>query len=391
MNTKTQLILTSLFLVFAFSCDSEDKSSQKIIISKSLNTIDLVQNFENAKSNKKFKDFFEIESIIKLESNEKSFISSVGKILSIKDSILILDDKYTGIRVFDKMGNYLYTISSVGQGPGQFTKLFDMNYAIDKDLLFVYSNDDMKMATFKRSGEFISEKHIPFYAHYFAPVSDNRFLFYLNYNSSEINDEHNLILTDSDYKVKKYFFPYKRNFALSMSGFLLKLPQSVLYADAFSENVYEYSNEEINLKYKFNLGKYLIPSEFTNEQSTLIKKLMGYSYLLRVGGDSEKIMFFSFVHQRNVSNGFFLKNNNQVFTAMDFTKSDLFHLLSATSNITDNDNSFIAYIDAEMVRYKTNANKDMFQTLKKDYPKIFEAISKLKDTDNPVIITFKMK
>ncbi len=374
---------TKLFflLFFTFSCKNEIKET------KNFKIIHISNSLKKAIPKHLFKNYFSIKKIIVLETNEESMISSVSKILYIKDNIYILDLKYSGVKVFNKEGKYLFSIGKLGQGPGEFSKIFDMNYDKKNSCIHIFSNDDMKMAKFKLNGDFVSESKVPFFSAYFSLIED-KYLFYSNYNTSELNDRNNLILSDLKFNVVDKFFPYRRDFGLLMSGFLTKTSNSVLYGDAFSENVYEFKNNNLNLKYKFDFGKYLVPIEVGNNLQLLYKSLLDFSYLSKVDVENKDFLFFSFVHIKMSPIGFFEKKSNKVFTSFDFAKNDIFNILSPFSPLEDNENLFLSYITSEKFNYYNSNNPTFNKNLKYQYNKLFNSVSKLKDIDNPIIIIF---
>jgi hypothetical protein len=381
--------LKHILLILNFSALIGCNNSEKEANQAAYLDIDIVKNLENAKQNRTFNEFFKVENVCKLESKENAFIASMGKMISLRDTLYILDKKYTGIKVFNNKGTYLHTIGKLGQGPGEFSVIFDMELDSKAKNLIVYSNDDRKMGVFTKRGEILKEYPIPFYASYFAIVDNQNFLFYVNYNSSEINQQNNLLLCNSDFNVKQVFFPYKRNFGISMSGFLSKTHSGVLYSDAFDDKVYEYVKGKMSLKYKFNFGKYLIDPKLTNDQFILMKNLLEYSYVSSIGVDTKSDLFFSYVHKKIPSIGFYDKKDHKVYCKLDFQKNDIFHLLSPFVSVIDDENLLIAYIDAETLRYTTRKNSNVLPVLSKNYPEVFRAVTEMKDSDNPIIITFK--
>lgn len=381
-------ILGFLFLSVSFwGCEI----SEKKIVDSSPIVVNLLNRSEQAKRSNNFKDMFDIETVTQLESNDSSLIATIGKILLVNDTIFILDTKYTGIKVFNLDGEYLYTIGRIGQGPGEFSRIFDMAYDSSERNIIVYSNDDMKMAIFSLQGKLLSERRVPFYAYYFTSLGNGDFMFYTNFNNSEYSKEHNLLLTDSFFKVKERFFPYKRNFAVSMSGFLKSTTEGLLYAEPFDDKIYQFVDNNFVLKYKFNLGKYLINPELTNDFGLLTKHLLDYSYISSVSAENERYLFFSYVHKRLIDNGFYDKKTRITYSRGHFREGDIFQVISSVSSVSGDNQKFVSVIDAETLRYTKARQPNFTEEMNKNYPAIANKINSLKDLENPIIIVFKQK
>ncbi|WP_042343247.1 6-bladed beta-propeller, partial [Capnocytophaga canis] len=73
--------------------------------------------------------------IIPLETNNKSLIGGIYKIITTEEYIYIMD-KFKGrnIIIFDKSGKFIKRFSH-GQGPGELSRLYDIDYDFKNDEL----------------------------------------------------------------------------------------------------------------------------------------------------------------------------------------------------------------------------------------------------------------
>ncbi|HTO16362.1 MAG TPA: 6-bladed beta-propeller [Edaphocola sp.] len=63
---------------------------------------------------------------IRLETSKECMISSYDKILVLKDTIYILDKtQLKAVFAFDMQGRFLYKISALGRGPGEYVRAYD--------------------------------------------------------------------------------------------------------------------------------------------------------------------------------------------------------------------------------------------------------------------------
>lgn len=382
-----KLLHVLILIVILISCQKSEKpltdNTQPI-------TIDVAASIDKAKPTKKFSDIFDITSIIPLQSSERSFIATLSKVIFIDNKVVVLDKKYTSVKVFDKNGSFIRDIVKIGQGPGEFTKVYDMDYSKDDNSISIYSNDDMKLGYFKLDGTLISEKRTPFYSYYFTKISKDSLLFYVNYNSSEYNDENNLLLTDANFSILNKFFPYKRNYVVSSSGSLVKSGGGIYYNDAYLGDIYQFKDNAFKLLYKVNLGKNEIPIERTQTFSSAGKNILDYDNFEKISAKVKDCLIFSFNHDRRSKIGIYYDNKKQIYISNDFEKNDVYHIISPPKNKEDDDSTFYTVISPVTLGYiKDNAN--FFEDLKENYPVLFPYLKNLKDTDNPIILCFKRK
>ena len=383
MKKILNLIVPILLLI---ACQKPEKKTD----TTSPVLIDLVASIKNAKPTKKFKDIFEIVDIIKLESKESSFIATLDKLIFIDNKIVVLDKKYVSTKVFDRNGGFIRDIIKIGQGPGEFTKVFDMDYSQTDNSIFIYSNDDMKLGNFNLDGGLISETRIPYYAYYFTRLNKDSTLFFINYNSSEYNDKNNLLLTDANFKVLNKYFPYKRNYAVSFSGSLIKSNGGLFYNDAYEGDVYQFKNNQFILVNKVSLGKYQIPLESTQDFFSPIKSALDYAHFGKISAKLNDCFIFNFLYDRRYNIGIYFDKTKQTYINGDFEKNDIYHIISPPKAKEDDASMFYATISPRTLGYLIN-KPNFFEDLQKNYPKLFPYLKDLKDTDNPIILLFRKK
>lgn len=376
-----------IILVAAF-CLISCQGTEHKINDTSPTMVNLAESIKKSKPTKKFKDIFEITNVIKLQSEKNSFIATLSRLVFVKDKIFVVDKKYTSIKVFDEEGGFLKDIVKIGQGPGEFTKIFDAEYFQSDNSILVYSNDDMKFGSFDLDGKLIYEKRIPFYAYYFTKINKDSTFFFVNYNSGEYNDENNLLLTDDNFKILDKYFPYKRNFAVSSSGSLIKSNEGIFYNDAYVGDIYQFKNNRFNLLYKVNLGKYQLPIESTQTFSSVAKTSLDYAYFGKISTKTNDCLIFDFMYNRRTNIGIYFDDSNQTYISTDFEKNDIYHIISPPKVKDDDANTFYAVISPTTLGY-ISSNPKFFEDLQENYPELYPYLKNLKDIDNPIIVLFK--
>jgi len=124
MKNFIQITLIILVILLQFSCAKE-----KALNSEGAEAIDIVLSSENQAE---MSDHLRIEKALKLETTEESLIGNIDKIIKKKDRIYILDRLVAkALFVFDTEGTFLFKISNIGKGPGEF--LSPNDFFIDTD------------------------------------------------------------------------------------------------------------------------------------------------------------------------------------------------------------------------------------------------------------------
>ncbi len=111
------------------SCDTDKKTNLLTIqidsdINNSLKLSDITDNIE----------------AVELETTDLSLISKVKRVLHTKDYIIINESKT--IMIFDKAGKFIRQIGSIGQGPGEYTRIWDITADFKNKHIYIYTNED---------------------------------------------------------------------------------------------------------------------------------------------------------------------------------------------------------------------------------------------------------
>lgn len=387
--SRNILYLLSISLVFTISC--QNKGDEKTIVAAKPTIIHLHDT--NKVAELKLKDVFEITDITPLETDTiKSILASTNDIIYIENRYFVLDTKLSVLKVFDQKGNFLYNIGKLGAGPGEYSRIFSVAYTQNTNEVIFYCLNDMKMIWYGLGGNYIKQERIPFFTYYFTQLPGDNYAFYCNYNTSEYNQNHNLLITDPNFKILHRYFPYKRDFAVSTAGFLKKTCTGILYSDAYSNRVYKIDDKQITPTYDFDLGKDSVTQDVSTKFEVLVKHLMGRTYLKRISADDQSMMSFTYIEKQYVLQGFFDKRKQQLYTKTNFSENDLFHLLGI-GGIQGNPlqcGEYLVLIEPDIFFSRTEANPNFMPSLKKDYPQVYEKFKNFRETDNPIVLRMKL-
>lgn len=134
---------------------------------------------------------------VKLETNDENLIGEVSNIF-FDDSLMFIVDKYNtkSIFIFDMNGNYISKISNFGNGPGEYSMIYNCFILKKEKRIVVVDTPQQKNISYSYSGDYISEEKSPFSIINCEYLESGNKVFY---NSQfKQNDNHVLIITDKD-------------------------------------------------------------------------------------------------------------------------------------------------------------------------------------------------
>lgn len=105
-----------------------------------------------------FDSIFRFSHYIVLETNDKSLIRHIGKIVFAGDDIYVLDDRENKILVFDENGKYIRQHSHLGQGPGEYLSLRD--FQVKGDTLFLLDRLGAKLLAYGTNDSLLQVKEV---------------------------------------------------------------------------------------------------------------------------------------------------------------------------------------------------------------------------------------
>ena len=109
---KTILFISTITLLL--SCSNSQNSNSTI-------SIDL-----DASKSISINNIFSKMEIIPLETNEKSIIQNIDKIIEYQSFIYILDRRQKAVLIFDSHGKFISKINTIGRAPDEFYLLEDI-------------------------------------------------------------------------------------------------------------------------------------------------------------------------------------------------------------------------------------------------------------------------
>ncbi|UCS94917.1 6-bladed beta-propeller [Echinicola marina] len=250
------LFINIAFLAIAFITSCSQKSTDKQVILISPDTIE--------------KDSlpFIVDGIVPLKTTSDNLLSTQLLIRKYHEGYLVKDERQRGkdlsqfgIHHFDREGNYLGKIISVGEGPNELPNIKD--YIVDNDQVevLVSNGQESSIEIFSFSGSKKTTKKFNFLVDTFIKKTNGNYLFYGGYNAPIVQER--LIETDpkgnilasylhNDY-TGKLIPVQERNFSLYEG--------KISFKEAFNPKVYSVS-DTLNPTFEMNSSPFSIPSEF---------------------------------------------------------------------------------------------------------------------------------
>jgi hypothetical protein len=198
---------------------------------------------------------------VPLESPDEALVgNNIAKMEIVNSLLYILDKQTNTIWCFNQKGKYINKISKKGQGPGEYTSIFD--FAIDraKNHIVILDRNANKIITYDLSGKFIKEKRIEVFASDFGLLNDNKILAYtrgtnlfLKNNDSTLG--YNFFVIDSDGNFDAYF-PYKDETDNLITGKVIEINDNKVFANyASHDTIYEFNMDgHLLLKHVIDFG-----------------------------------------------------------------------------------------------------------------------------------------
>ena len=136
-------IIVYIFLLLLVSCNNPRNNSLKEIEDRNLTLLEY-----DYCSKKNHLHEFDSVTFVPLETNERSLISSITKILYKNETYYIFDKVQAMIFLFDDNGSYITKIHNIGSGPGEYADISDFD--IDADLnIYISSIVGRKIIKYK--------------------------------------------------------------------------------------------------------------------------------------------------------------------------------------------------------------------------------------------------
>jgi hypothetical protein len=238
-------------LIFFNRCKEADRMEEMHALNEGTTfEIDLSNTSETS-----FFNIFDSVELVKLETTPNSIIKEVTRIIPYMNEMFILDATQNSVLRFDNNGKFLTRIQKIGNGPGEFTLLYDINinhFSENLELL----NPRGELLVFSRDGEFIHSFAIPLLASdKFAILTDDIILFYSMFEPKKLSyfsRKRNKIIK------QEYEFPEKivstPLISSKSSPFNRTDSTTISFFQGFTNDIYKVTQSGLSLRLRWNFA-----------------------------------------------------------------------------------------------------------------------------------------
>ncbi len=393
MNKKTYINIL-FFFFFLLACTPSKKRTdlQTIDIQK----IDVKFDFGNFD----FKDYFQYDSYLILETTDESLISQIDKIEFFENKIYILDSTMGYILIFDEKGKFLSKLDKKGSANGNYITVDD--FIIDQDILYLYDKTLGNILSYDFSGNFINKIKIE-KGYSLTKLKTNKWLLYLGNGSGDMNRNFsNLKLYSQESKVLKEFLPFNKHLlgrSYSVEGtksIFTEYGDNLYILPFLSENIYMYNLEkdELELKYTINFSE---NSNIDIDENSSESEVKDFREKLNSGLIASRIhsfykinnmLFFQFYY--NHKRHFCLFNEAKVETICVsnriFDENGLFFEPVVYFSDIKNQDKILSVINGDEFSTCRNIDKKNNNVINT----ISDSIGNIED-NNPILVWYKLK
>ena len=392
----SKIVIVFLLFLSLLSCkedNTEDFSKLENETCKKSNVYN-INLLRDAKSKLNISEYFSVESVIKLESDSIHSIAKISEIFFLNESFYIVDRRFDLLYVFDLYGKFKFQIGAVGNGPGEYLNISSVSLSEKKDKIIIYSSESRKLLSFSTEGEFIGSKSLDIFGYNFVINDSKEYVFYINYNLSDLSGYNNILITDSNGNINDTAFPFseKRDiFSIASSGILIQNHnREILFSEPYSDTIYTYKNRQFCPRYSFNFGDSKVPKKIYNNRVSFMGAAINYMHLRPDIIETNNWLLTGFTRNRIYEYVVYNKITGNFVKKSDFNISPLQKLYYTPVGVL-NENTFIGEISPSRLGIFSDKDPQFIDNLKSEDSVLYNGIKDIKNTDNPVIVLFQIE
>ncbi|MFC0878286.1 6-bladed beta-propeller [Saccharicrinis sp. FJH2] len=329
---------------------------------------------------------------IPLETKPGCLIGEIEKIVMDDSLIYIQDRKSNSLFVFNLKGKFIFKISSVGNGPGEYIYLRDFYIDNDSRNIFILGAHN-KILKYNLSGKLLNETRLKFMPLKFVAVSPQTYYFWNNNNSP---GQAPVVRTNSKFEIKESFFTEIERAIGSNTIFTLSDKDINLRPFPQKENDMVYGLTESNLykKYSIDFSSKKLPYNLEGNITELRKSNIDYCYFFRDFIEGDEWITFHLTYNKREYSALYNKQNNESCWWISKHPGTLPEIM-LSSVISRNGRSFIGYLEPMYLRkflsnYKTNDLIYNYNHLENSLHNFYDIITNSKVSDNPIVFCFEL-
>ena len=401
---------------------SERISGEKILI-------------ENLDRNQLMKcsEVFDSIRFIPLETQDRSLIGNIDKIIATNDRFIILDSYIAkSIFVFDKNGMFMNRVGTNGNGPEEYDTPQDIVYDRYNNELLVWCHNHKTIMRFELDGKFIENIRVDWWASIISVASKDIYTLYFNNipQKGRKPNDHNIYMINGKGQIINRLLPYNEKLGHlrppCQNAFSL-YRDTILYTPYFENKIYQINPDRIDTRYYVDFVQHSIPSSLLLNDFSIIDKTIierNYANVIQAGETSSHIILrFVFDHRLSFT-AYYSKESKQVkwsplWINDVYAMADIGRFQCIDEDLIINSvesSAFVRIKDVlekvgrenivkELIRATSSidnilfVNKQLKDNLIKCYQSLqiilsdeeVELINSINETDNPILMIAKLK
>jgi hypothetical protein len=228
-------------------------------------------------------------------------IAELSEVHFTKDKMYVRDEKTIALLEFTTDGQFIKQIGRIGQGPGEYLSMNDVDIDEKTGDIFVLSEAKRALLKYDKEGNSISEQKLPVFA-YSMTLTENGILLFLNSNPNELSGTCDLMVCDRNLNVKDKLVcpPKNSDWICTLSGIMDKNETGIVVAKSLENEINYFVENKIVKKYGVDFGKTALPDEYKLSFGKYRKHAPEYDYLSKPIFENDKYLAFYYMSKSRI-------------------------------------------------------------------------------------------
>lgn len=378
------MIMTAFFLG---SCTSSNTHVEDFYSTESVITC------HSLEVNKDYTEFMKDVSFVPLETTDESIIGYITQI-EFTDSFIFVNADRKKILQFDRDGNFIQRIGSLGKGPMEYLEARDI-CVIDTS---IYILDYRKILCYSFSGRFLYSKGFNLSSgkrycnatHFYPAHSDGFYLWGGTVGIDKKNAKYNHLMyyVNESMEIEKSYFPVTNPYGGRNDVFNKSLDGGITIDPAWGTyDVYQMDSiGNTSIKYHFDFGKHTHHLDSFEDIENKRPQLKEYILQLKNFAETPQWIHISFDYKSIYYDLFYHKNSKRTYITSAQLDCRSMNDYTFWNQCYALDNQFVSVIQAS---WFLNENERLGEHGKQRYR--LNKYQHVKEDDNPILVFYQMK